>query len=288
MIPGVPSDSEVYLNGVFTPVEDAKVSVLDRGFIFGDGIYEVVPVYNGKPFRQEEHLDRLARNLAALRIESPFDRAGWKALIGQLIARAPDPMTFIYLQITRGVAKRDHGFPAVAPTPTVFGMTTPFVRPSAAVREGGYSVMSIPDERWLHCEIKSISLLGSVLAKQQANDAQVDEVVQFRDGFLTEGSSSNIWVVKGGTLFAPPKNNLILEGIRYGLMGELAASAGVPFEMRQISRAEVADADELMLTSATKEVLPIVKIDGKPVGNGKPGPVYAKFRKGYDDLIAAL
>jgi D-alanine transaminase len=288
MIPGVPSDSEVYLNGVFTPIEDAKVSVLDRGFIFGDGIYEVMPVYNGTPFRQEEHLNRLARSLAALRIESPFDRAGWKDLVNKLIARAPDPMCFIYLQVTRGVAKRDHGFPAVAPTPTVFGMTTAFVRPSAAARETGYSVVSIPDERWLHCEIKSVSLLGNVLAKQQANDAQVDEVIQFRDGFLTEGSSSNIWVVKEGKVLAPPKNNMILEGIRYGLMGELAVAAGVPFEVRPISQAEVAAADELMLTSATKEVLPIVKMDGKPIGSGKPGPVYAVFRKGYDELVAAL
>jgi len=150
------------------------------------------------------------------------------------------------------------------------------------------TAISIPDERWLHCEIKSVSLLGNVLAKQQAVDANADEVVQFRDGYLTEGSSTNIWVVSGGKLLAPPKNNLILEGIRYGLMGELAEAAGIPFESRRISQQEVESADELMLSSATKEVLAIVSLDGKPVGSGKPGPVFEQLRAGYDARIAAL
>ncbi|WP_367353461.1 D-amino acid aminotransferase [Achromobacter animicus] len=288
MIPGVPGESQVYLNGEFLRVDEAKVSVLDRGFIFGDGIYEVVPVYQGNAFRMAEHLDRLDRSLAALRIAPPFDRSGWIDLIQQLLDRSNLDTCIVYLQVTRGVAKRDHPFPMPAVTPTVFGMIAPWSPPPAAQREQGLSAISIPDERWLHCEIKSVSLLGNVLAKQQAVDAHVDEVLQFRDGYLTEGASTNIWVVSGGKLLAPPKNNLILEGIRYGLMGELAAEAGIPFESRRISQEEVEQADELMLSSATKEVLPIVSLDGKPVGMGKPGPVFEQLRAGYDARIAAL
>ncbi|KQZ96429.1 D-amino acid aminotransferase [Achromobacter sp. Root565] len=288
MIPGVPGESQVYLNGEFLRVDEAKVSVLDRGFIFGDGIYEVVPVYQGNAFRMAEHLDRLDRSLAALRIAPPFDRSGWIDLIQQLLDRSNLDTCIVYLQVTRGVAKRDHPFPMPAVTPTVFGMIAPWSPPPAAQREQGLSAISIPDERWLHCEIKSVSLLGNVLAKQQAVDAHVDEVLQFRDGYLTEGASTNIWVVSGGKLLAPPKNNLILEGIRYGLMGELAAEAGIPFESRRISQAEVEQADELMLSSATKEVLAIVSLDGKPVGSGKPGPVFEQLRAGYDARIAAL
>lgn len=288
MIPGVPGESQVYLNGEFLRVDEAKVSVLDRGFIFGDGIYEVVPVYQGNAFRMAEHLDRLDRSLAALRIAQPFERSGWIDLIQQLLDRSNLDTCIVYLQVTRGVAKRDHPFPSPAVTPTVFGMVAAWAPPPAAQRTQGLSAISIPDERWLHCEIKSVSLLGNVLAKQQAVDAHVDEVLQFRDGYLTEGASTNIWVVSGGKLLAPPKNNLILEGIRYGLMGELAAEAGIPFESRRISREEVEQADELMLSSATKEVLAIVSLDGKPVGSGKPGPVFEQLRAGYDARIAAL
>ncbi|CAB3651120.1 D-amino acid aminotransferase [Achromobacter pulmonis] len=288
MIPGVPGESQVYLNGEFLRVDEAKVSVLDRGFIFGDGIYEVVPVYQGNAFRMAEHLDRLDRSLAALRIAQPFDRSGWIDLIRQLLDRTRLDTCIVYLQVTRGVAKRDHPFPSPAVSPTVFGMVSAWTPPSAAQRAQGLGAISIPDERWLHCEIKSVSLLGNVLAKQQAVDAHVDEVLQFRDGFLTEGSSTNIWVVSGGKLLAPPKNNLILEGIRYGLMGELAAEAGIPFEARRLAQDEVIRADELMLSSATKEVLPIVALDGRPVGSGKPGPVYELLRAGYDARIAAL
>ena len=288
MIPGVPGESQVYLNGEFLRVDEAKVSVLDRGFIFGDGIYEVVPVYHGKAFRMAEHLNRLDRSLAALRITPPMERAGWVDLIEQLLARTNLDTCIVYLQVTRGVAKRDHQFPATAITPTVFGMISPWSPPPAAQRTQGLTAISIPDERWLHCEIKSVSLLGNVLAKQQAVDANADEVVQFRDGYLTEGSSTNIWVVSDGKLLAPPKNNLILEGIRYGLMGELADAAGIPFEARRISQEEVESADELMLSSATKEVLAIVSLDGKPVGSGKPGPVFEQLRAGYDARIAAL
>ncbi len=287
MIPDVDCDSIVYLNGDYVRLGDAKISVLDRGFIFGDGIYDVVPAYNGKPFRMDGHLARLERSLAAIDIKVGLKRADWEHLVQELIGRSGLDDCMVYIQVSRGVAKRDHAFPKNT-APTVFCMISPFARPGAALREQGMSVVSMPDIRWLRCEIKSVSLLGNVLAKQHAVDAGVDEVVQFRDGYLSEGSSANIWVVKDGMLLAPPRSNLILEGIRYGLLEELAANAGIAFNARPISQQEVENADELLLTSATKEILPITTYDGKPVGTGKPGSVYAKLRAGYDQAIAAL
>jgi len=287
MIPDVDNDSIVYLNGQYVRLGDASISVLDRGFIFGDGIYDVVPAYNGKPFRMDGHLARLERSLAAIGIKVDFKRSDWEALVLDMLKRSGLGDCMVYLQVTRGVAKRDHAFPAHA-EPTVFCMVSPFVRPGVQAREQGLSAVGIPDIRWLRCEIKSVSLLGNVLAKQHAVDAGVDEVLQFRDGFLSEGSSCNIWVARDGKLLAPPRSNLILEGIRYGLVEELASEAGIAFNARPVSEQEVNEADELMLSSATKELLPITTYNGKPVGTGKPGPVYAALRKGYDKAIAAL
>lgn len=284
MIPDVDDDSVVYLNGRHTRLADAKVSVLDRGFIFGDGIYEVVPFYRGRPFRMEEHLARLERSLASIGIHPGYTLDDWRALVLDMASRSPHSYFTVYLQITRGPAKRDHAFPQT-PRPTVFCMTSPFTPPSTQQREQGLTAVSAPDIRWLRCEIKSISLLGNVLAKQQAVDAGVDEVVQFRDGFLTEGASCNVWIARNGTLLAPPLDNLILEGIRYRFMEELAATAGIPFEARRITEDEVAQADEIMLTSATKEVLPVVQLNAKPVGTGSPGPVYAALRAAYDQIL---
>jgi len=288
MIDFMDADNQVYLNGEFTRLADAKVSVLDRGFIFGDGVYEVVPVYEARPFRMAEHLARLGRSLASLRIAAPHTTEQWEALVAELIARSPVKTCLIYIQVTRGVARRDHAFPTEPVTPTVFAMASAFAPPNAAQREQGLSAICIDDERWLHCEIKSVSLLGNVLAKQQAVDAGVFEAIQFRGDQLTEGSSTNVWVVKDGVLLAPPRDNLILEGIRYGFLLTLAQELGIKVDMRAISRQEVADADELMITSASKEIVPIVRLDDKPVGSGKPGPVYAALRAGYDARIAAL
>lgn len=284
MIPDVDGDSVVYLNGQYLRLADAKVSVLDRGFIFGDGIYEVVPFYRGQPFRMEEHLDRLERSLASIGIDPGYSRDDWRALVRDMASRSPYSHFTVYLQITRGPAKRDHAFPQDA-QPTVFCMISPFSRPDARLREQGLTAMSVPDIRWLRCEIKSVSLLGNVLAKQQAVQAGVDEVLQFRDGFLTEGASCNVWIARDGVLLAPPLDNLILEGIRYRFLEELAAKAGIPFEARRISQSEVAQADEIMLSSATKEVLPVVQYNGAPVGNGKPGPIYTALRAAYDQIL---
>jgi D-alanine transaminase len=229
---------------------------------------------------------RLFRSLAAIGITNPHSKAEWLALIQQVADAFADDDQMVYVQVTRGVAKRAHAFPKEA-TPTVFIMTNPLVLPSAAVRAAGVACVSMEDKRWLHCEIKSISLLGNVLAAQNAAEHAVTESIQFRDGFLTEASASNVWVVKDGKLMGPPKDNLILEGIRYGLIEELCAQHAIPLSARRITREEVFAADEVLLSSATKEVLPVVSIDGQAIGNGQPGPIYAALYAAYQDAKAA-
>lgn len=276
-----------YLNGEFVPLAEARISPLDRGFIFGDGVYEVVPIYHRKPFRLPQHLARLERSLGEVRIANPFDRAGWLALITRIAAACPADDQYVYLQVTRGVAKRDFAFPA-GTTPTVFVMTSPFQRPGTRQRDEGLHAVTREDERWARCDIKSVSLLAAVLARQFAVEHDADEVVQFREGWLTEGSASNIWVVKNGALAAPPRDHRILEGIRYGFMEELCAANSIPFAARRIARDEVMAADELLLTAATREVLPLTRLDGSAVGNGRPGPIYRRLRAAYDAAIDAL
>ena len=281
------NDPIVYLNGQLTPLSEAKIPVLDRGFIFGDGIYEVIPMYDGKPFRGEQHIARLFRSLATIGIPNPHNAEQWLALIASVVQANDLRDQMIYIQVTRGVAKRAHAFPKDV-TPTVFIMTNTMVLPSAEVRAAGVACVSMEDRRWLNCQIKSTSLLGNVLAAQFAAENEVTEAIQFRDGFLSEASSSNVWIVKDGKLSAPPKDNLILEGIRYGLIEELCAAQGIVFEARKITQAEVFAADEVLLSSASKEVLPVVRIDDKIVGNGVPGAVFAKLYTGYQAAKQAL
>ncbi|MFZ6864356.1 D-amino acid aminotransferase [Undibacterium sp. Ji67W] len=278
-------DPLVYLNGALTPLSEAKIPVLDRGFIFGDGIYEVIPVYARKMFRAEQHLARLFRSLNAIGITNPHSKDEWFALINQVMAAHEADDQMVYIQVTRGVAKRAHAFPKEA-TPTVFIMTNPIVLPTGTAREQGVACVSMEDKRWLHCEIKSISLLGNVLAAQNAAEHSVTESIQFRDGYLTEASASNVWIVKNGVMMGPPKDNLILEGIRYGLIQELCAELKIPLEARRISREEVFSADEVMLSSATKEVLAVVRIDDQTIGNGVPGPIYHQLYKAYQQAKA--
>jgi D-alanine transaminase len=279
----------VYLNGVWSAIDEAKVSVLDRGFIFGDGIYEVVPVYNGQPFRWPSHLARLKRSLAKIGLANPLTDDAWLTLVRGLLARHAWVNQFIYLQVTRGVAKRDHAFPREV-QPTVFGMSSQLLAVEPGLRAQGVALITLDDERWLHCDVKSTSLLGNVLARQACVEADAMECVMFRDGMMTEGSASNIWVVRDGVLLGAPVNHLILEGIRVGLMSELAISAGVRLEFRRLSRADVASADEIFISSATKEVLAARSLDGKPIGDGpeagRPGPVYARIYAAYQDAIA--
>ncbi|MBR7777934.1 D-amino acid aminotransferase [Undibacterium rugosum] len=280
------NDPLVYLNGAMTPLSAAHVSVLDRGFIFGDGIYEVIPVYQRRMFRASQHLARLFRSLEAIGIPNPHSKEEWLQHIQQVMDAHEADDQMVYLQVTRGVARRAHAFPKEV-TPTVFIMTNPIVLPTADAREHGVACVSMEDRRWLHCEIKSISLLGNVLAAQHAAEHQVTESIQFRDDFLSEASASNVWIVKNGVLMGPPKDHLILEGIRYALIEELCAQLHIPFEMRRISRAEVYAADEIMLSSATKEVLAVVKLDEQTIGNGLPGPIYQQLYAAYQLAKAA-
>jgi D-alanine transaminase len=267
----------VYLNGVFLPIGDAKISVLDRGFIFGDGVYEYIPVYRRQPFRLPQHLARLQYSLDGIRLANPHADAEWTSIIGELIARQPFDDQGVYLQVTRGVAKRDHVFPAGVPA-TVFMMSNPLAAPSAAQVEQGVAVVTAEDNRWHRCDLKTISLVGNVLMRQLAADADAIETVMFRDGYLTEASASNVLAVIGGTIVAPPKDNLILPGITYGAVHEFAREAALPFEIRPVPRAEALGADEMWLASSTKEVLAVTRIDGRPFAGGVPGPMFRKMR----------
>jgi len=285
--PALP-DTPCYLNGEFTALKDAKISVLDRGFIFGDGVYEVVPAYAGKLFRFEQHMARLDRSLAELRIDKPLTHAEWREIAAKLIADtalstgtgAKNGTQLIYIQVSRGVAMRDH---AMLPglTPTVFVMINPMKLPGAEARAQGVACVTADDFRWEKAHIKSTSLLGAVFSRQISVDAGAVETIMFRGEHLSEASSSNVWVIKDGKVMGPPKDRLVLEGIRYGLMEEMCRALGLGFELRRITRAEVLAADELLLSSATKEVLPVTLLDGQPVGNGKPGPIYASLYAAY-------
>ena len=272
----------VHLNGAFMPLADAKISVLDRGFIYGDGVYEVVPVYGRQPFRLANHLARLARSFDGIRLANPHSNAQWSALVADLVARQPFGDQAVYLQVTRGVARRDHAFPATV-TPTVFMMSNPLTLPSREQVERGVAVVTADDNRWQRCDLKTTSLLGNVLMRQLADDAGAAETVMFRDGWLTEASSSNVLAVIGGTIVAPPKDNHILPGVTYDATFEFARDAGLPVEVRPVSKDETFAAQEVWLTSSTKEVLAITTIDGKPFGSGAPGPV---FRRAYEAFQA--
>jgi D-alanine transaminase len=263
----------VYLNGRFLPLEDAKISVLDRGFIYGDGVYELIPVYRRQPYRLRQHLARLQRSLDGIRLANPHGDAEWESIIRELIARTPLDDQAVYFQVTRGVAKRDHSFPSGV-DPTVFMMSNPLPLPTAEQVERGVAVVTAADERWLHCDLKTISLLGNVLARQLATDAGAVEAVMFRNGFLTEASASNVLIVQDGKIIAPPKDNQILPGITYDAAFELARSGGLAAEVRPISREETLAADEMWLSSSTKEVLAVTSVDGKPFAGGSPGPVF--------------
>jgi len=272
----------VYLNGKFLPIDQAFVPVLDRGFIFGDGVYEVIPVYSRHPFRLEGHLQRLQNSLDGIRLANPHSGAEWTKLIRELVAQNEDDDQYVYLHITRGVAKRDHAFPKNVPA-TVFMMSNPLTPPPRELCESGVAAVSAIDNRWDRCDIKAIALLPNVLLRQVAVDAGAVETILLRDGMLTEGAASNIFVVEKGVLLAPPKDNHMLPGITYDVVLELAASGGIPCQVGMIAEARVRAADELWLTSSTKEVLAITVLDGKPVGSGKPGPLFRKMYALYQE-----
>jgi D-alanine transaminase len=273
----------VFLNGKLVPLEQANVSVLDRGFIFGDGVYELVPVYSRVPFRLDEHLARLERSLGETKIRNPYSRAQWRGHIYGLIdAQAFDDQG-AYFQVTRGVARRDHAFPKNV-EPTVFMMSNPLVNPPREQVERGGAAVSAPDNRWTRCDIKSISLIGNVLLRQLSAEAEAAETILFRHGNLTEASASNVFIVKRGVIQSPPKSNLILPGITYDVIAELARADSLPLEFRSITEDEVRAADEIWVTSSSKEVFPIVSLDGKPVGDARPGPLFRRMYQLYQEF----
>jgi D-alanine transaminase len=276
--------SVCYLNGRFLPLAEASISPMDRGFLFGDGAYEVIPVYSRRPFRAAEHIERLGNTLEAIRLPNPHDAAGWAAIVDEVVARNPWADQSVYLQVTRGADdKRNHAFPAVT-RPTVFLMSDELLTTPPEQLASGVGAVSAADFRWLRCDLKTVALLANCLLRQQAVDAGCAEAVLFRDGFLTEGSASNIFVVRDGVLLAPPKSHLMLPGITYDVVLELAARHGMAHEVREILEDEVRVADELWMTSSTKEVLAITTLDDRPVGDGKPGPLGRKMYAWYQDF----
>ncbi|HEV8311541.1 MAG TPA: D-amino acid aminotransferase [Burkholderiaceae bacterium] len=274
-----------YLNGEYLRLCDARVSVLDRGFLFGDGVYEVLPVYGRRVFRFDDHMARLDRSLGKMRMSNPLSSGEWLERARRLIAAQPAADQLVYLQVTRGVSvPRDHVMPADI-TPTMFMMTSAMKPPTPEQRHHGVACVSARDFRWERCDIKSTSLLGNVLARQMSADHGAVETILIRDGFLTEASSSNVWIVHEGALLGPPKSELLLEGIRVELLRELCEEEGIAYNLRPIAEADVFAADEILLSSATKEVLPVTTLDGEPVGHGalrgKPGPVYGRLYEAY-------
>ena len=272
----------IYLNGEFMPIEQARIPVLDRGFIFGDGVYEVIPVYSRHPFRLAEHLRRLQDSLKSIKLVNPHDDPTWMRLIRRLVELNEPQDQSVYMQITRGPAKRDHAFPKSI-TPTVFLMSNPLTTPPRQqVSEGACAITAV-DNRWLRCDIKAIALLPNVLLRQQAVEAGCVEAVLLRDGFMTEGAASNIFVVSNGVVLAPPKDHLMLPGITYDVVLQLAQANGIRHEVRKIAEAELRSAQEIWLTSSTKEVLAITRLDNARVGDGKPGPMFTRMYALYQE-----
>lgn len=279
--------SIVYLNGEFLPLDEARVPVLDRGFIFGDGVYEVIPVYSRQPFRLAGHLERLQHSLDGIRLANPHTQAEWAGLITRLTGANEGEDQSIYLHVTRGVSKRDHAFPKGV-SPTVFMMSSPLLPPPSEWRENGVKAITATDSRWQHCDIKAISLLPNVLLRQLAVDAEAMETILLREGFLTEGTASNIFVVRDNVLLAPPKSHLMLPGITCDVVLELAEQNNIRYDVREISEFELRSADEIWLTSSTREVLPVTDLDGKQVGDGTPGKRYCRINALYQAYKATV
>jgi len=273
----------IYLNDDYLPLEQAHVSVLDRGFLFGDGVYEVIPAYGGMPFRLKEHLQRLENSLSAIRMEPPLDRHQWLAIFTRLLDQLGDADQQLYLQVTRGAYdKRLHAMPEQV-TPTVLVMSNPLSQRDPELVQRGLSVITLEDIRWQRCDIKAITLLANILSQQQAREQGAEEAILVRDGLATEGTASNLFMVKEGLIITPPKSNHLLPGITRDLVLELAMEAGLPCAEATIRVEELEQADEIWITSSTKEVMPVTRLDDRPVANGRPGPMWEKM----DALYAA-
>lgn len=266
-----------YLNGQYLPLEEARISPLDRGFLFGDAAYELIPVYARHPFQLLAHLRRLQQTLEGIRLANPLTNEAWQECVMKLVTAAPYENQSVYLQVTRGTDKqREHAFPKNIPA-TVFAFTAPLLLTPDHVRQTGVSAITAKDPRWLRCDLKVTNLLPNVLARQTAIDQHCAETIFVRDGCVIEGSASNVFLVKQGVLLAPQKDQRMLPGVTYDLILTLAAQYGLPYVVRDIAEAELQSADEIWLTSSTKEILPVTKLDTRPVGDGHPGPIAEKM-----------
>ena len=270
----------VYLNGEYLPLDQARISVMDRGFLFGDGVYEVIPVYGRQPFRLEDHLRRLQQSLDGIRLANPLDEATWREHIARIVAQAPWPDVGVYLQVTRGPGPRDHAFPADI-QPTVFLMPLALGSPHAEILQTGVAAITATDNRWLRCNLKTTSLLANVLLRQLSVDAECAETILLRDGWLTEGSASSVFIVQEGVIQTPPETELMLPGITYEILLELARGEDMPHQVCPISEATLRAAEEIWITSSTKEILAVTRLDEHPVGSGQPGPVYQRMLAAY-------
>jgi D-alanine transaminase len=277
-----------YLNGAYLPLSEARVSPLDRAFLFADSVYEVLPVFDGRPFRFREHFDRLARSLREIRLESPHTHDQWLAILDAVVSRNGGVDMYVYVQVTRGMEfGRNHAFPAVT-RPTVFIMASPLPAMTAEIREQGLAAITVEDFRWGRCDIKSTALLANVLMKQQAADAGAQEAIIVREGDVMEGSSTSIFVVTAGVLATPPNSMHILPGTTRDAALELASAASMPLEVRRIPVTQLHSADEVWLASATRDVLPLTRIDGRAIGTGKPGPQWQKMAAAFASLKTSL
>ena len=277
--------SDVFLNGKFIPADEAKVSVLDRGFVFGDGVYEVIPVYDGYCFKLKNHLKRLQNSLDESKIVNPYSEKQWEMLLKKLINLHLGGDQVLYIQVTRGVAVRDHVFPENT-KPTVFVMSNLMQGVPEKYKKNGISAISLKDSRWQKCNIKSTSLLPNCLLKQQAKDAGAEEALLISDGYLTEGSTSNAYAVIDGVIYTAPKSGKILAGITREVVISLASKAGIRLIEEPVAEFKLTDVDELWTSSSTKEVLPITRLNGVKVGEGIPGPVWQKIDALYQHAKA--
>lgn len=265
----------VFLNGEYLPADEAKVSVFDRGFLLGDGVYEVIPVYNNRPFRLPQHMARLQRSLNGVRMANPHTDEEWNTIINRLVEENGGGDQAVYLQVTRGVAPRDHVFPEGI-TPTAFVMSNPIKAMPAEYKQAGIKAITVDDIRWSQCDIKAITLLPNSLLRTQAQDAGAQEAILIRDGEMTEGSASNSYAVIDGVLYTAPKDEKVLPGITRDLVLEIAEHAGIPVSETPVSLEQLQQADEIWISSSTREVLPVTTLDGQIVGNGEPGEMWKK------------
>ena len=281
-------EQQIYLNGKFVPLSQACISVLDRGFLFGDGVYEVIPAYGGQLFRLQQHLKMLNNSLGAIRMEAPLSAQEWEQILNQLLQSNPGKDQQVYLQITRGTYQaRQHTLPEQV-KPTVMAMTTLLKERDPAIATRGLSAITMQDIRWQRCNIKSINLLANILSQQQASDADAQEAILVREGYANEGSASNLFIVKEGLLITPPKSEHLLPGVTRDLVLELAQEDGIPYTEALISEIDLESADEIWLTSSTREVMPITRLNNKQLGNGEPGPMWRHMNELYIACKARL